>query len=315
MNILPCVVLNGPTASGKTAAAVRLAKLLIAAGRAAEIINADSMLVYKGMDIGTAKPTLVERGGVEHHLIDILEVWETASVSEFQQLARQQISDCRSRGVLPIVVGGSALYLRAIMDHFDFPATDPVVRAKWQARCAEIGAENLYRELVQLAPDAAAGILPQNARRIVRALEVIELTGSFTATLPKWEYALPGIYQYGIQLDNAELDLRIAKRVAQMWEAGFVAEVQGLLQRGLKEGMTAARGLGYRQIIEYLDGACSEAEAQENTIVGTRKFSRKQAAWFRRDQRILWFPAGENLAEDIFENLMSQAGEIIVPCK
>ena len=293
MPVPPLLVVNGPTASGKTDLAVALAQGLAGLGRPAEIVNADSMLVYRGMDIGTAKPDLSERGGIVHYLIDILDVRETATVAQFQQLARAAIDDCRDRGVIPVLVGGSALYVRAIVDDFEFPGTDPQVRARWVAELERLGPESLHEVLAARAPDVAAGILPGNGRRIVRALEVIDLTGSYSATLPRWEYLLPGVLQWGLSIDRAELDERIAARVDRMWAAGFVDEVRRLERQGLREGLTASRALGYHQTLAFLDGRISEAEAKEQTITGTRRFARKQLGWFRRDPRITWLPAGD----------------------
>ncbi|MDR1711842.1 MAG: tRNA (adenosine(37)-N6)-dimethylallyltransferase MiaA [Propionibacteriaceae bacterium] len=280
---LPVIAINGPTAAGKTAVALNLARAL-----GGEVVNADSMLVYRGMDIGTAKPTPAERV-VPHHLIDIMDVTDEASVAEFQALARDAIADCRARGVLPLLVGGSALYMRAILDVFEFPGTDPEVRAKWEKRLAQIGPEALHAELAARHREAAKGILPGNGRRIVRALEVIELTGDFRSVIPEPRYAVENVVQIGLEIDRPTLDARIAARVEQMWADGFVDEVRGLLARGLREGKTASRAIGYRQIISFLDGEITEAEAKEQTITRTRQFARKQLGWFRRDARIKWF--------------------------
>ncbi len=293
---IPVVALNGPTASGKTAVAVELAHALAGSGIAAEVVNADSMLVYRGMDIGTAKPTVAERGGVPHHLIDIMDVTRAASVAEFQALARATIADCRRRGVVPLLTGGSALYVHAILDDFTFPGTDPAVRARLEAELAAAGPEELHRRLAVLAPEAAAGILPGNGRRLVRALEVVELTGSFTSTLPRWEYALAEVVQFGLEVAREELDARIAQRVHRMWADGLVAEVAELAGRGLRQGRTASRALGYRQVLAFLDGELTEDQAREATITGTRRFARKQSGWFRRDPRITWLPAGPGAA-------------------
>lgn len=285
------LALLGPTASGKSALAVELAVHLSAHGRPVEIVNADSMLVYRGMDIGTAKPTLEERRGIPHHLVDILDVTETATVADFQGLARAAIASCRERGVVPIVVGGSALYLRAILDEFSFPGTDPAVRAALEAELEALGPRVLYERLVALAPEAAAHMEPMNGRRAVRALEVVALTGSYKSTLPEHEYALPGVVQVGLEIDRPVMDARIATRVDDMWARGLVAEVERLAVHGLRDGVTASRALGYSQALAYLDGECSEEQARTDTAAGTRRFARRQLGWWRRDPRITWVDA------------------------
>jgi tRNA dimethylallyltransferase len=284
MSNLPVVAVVGATASGKSDLALDLAELL-----GGEIVNTDAMQVYRGMDIGTAKLPVVQRRGVPHHLLDVLDVTEPATVAEFQGWARAAIAECRSRGVVPVLVGGSALYTRAILDEFDFPGTDTEVRARYDAALVELGAEGLHRRLAELDPAAAAGILPSNGRRIVRALEVIEITGRpFTATLPAPTYADPATVQIGVDIDRPTLDERIAARVERMWEQGFVAEVRRLAEVGLREGLTANRALGYRQVLAFLDGEITEAEAKDRTISGTRRFARRQDSWFRKDDRITW---------------------------
>lgn len=297
MEDLGVIVVAGATATGKSELAVGLAEALGRRGLPAEVVNADSMLVYKGMDIGTAKPTMAERRGIPHHLIDIMDVAEPASVAVFQDLARTAIADCRDRGVVPILAGGSALYLHAIIDHFDFPPTDPALRARLTQELEEKGADTMWQRLSALDPEAASGIDRGNTRRIVRALESIELTGSFRSTLPDWTYALPAVVQVGLRIERDEMDARIAARVGRMWEQGFVEEVQGLLGHGLRGSPTASRAIGYRQIIQFLDGEITEAQARESTIVRTRQFSRKQLSWWRRDPRIRWVPAGTGARE------------------
>jgi tRNA dimethylallyltransferase len=281
---VPIVAVVGPTAAGKSALA-----LDIAVGVGGEIVNADAMQVYRGMDIGTAKLRLDERRGVPHHLLDVLDVGEPATVAEFQSWAREAIGDCRARGVAPIVVGGSALYLRAVVDEFAFPGTDPDVRAALEAELATVGSEALHQRLATVDRSAADAILPSNGRRVVRALEVIELTGApFAARLPPHTYAFDHVVQIGLDVPREVLDARIAARVDQMWRAGFVDEVRGLERAGLREGRTASRALGYRQVLEYLAGDCSEQDARDATIVQTRRFARRQLTWFRRDPRIVW---------------------------
>jgi len=283
------VVVVGPTASGKSGLAIALAERLMESGRPAEIVNADSMLVYRGMDIGTAKPSADERKRVVHHLVDVLDVTETATVAQFQTRARAAIADCRARAVVPVVVGGSALYIRAIVDDFVFPGTDPSVRSRWEAELAEVGAPALHERLARLDPAAAVAIEPANGRRVVRALEVIELTGQpYAAQLPERRYLLPGVVQLGLTVERPVLDLRIEQRVASMWAAGLVDEVVRLAERGLREGVTASRALGYRQVLELLDGLIDESEAQRRTVVATRRFARRQDSWFRQDARISW---------------------------
>ena len=280
------VAIVGPTATGKSDLGLALAERLDG-----EIVNTDSMQFYRGMDIGTAKPTPAERAGIPHHLIDILDVTESASVADFQGLARRAVADCRARGVVPLLAGGSALYVHAIVDDFRFPGTDAGVRARLEAELEQVGAEALHRRLAALDPAAAAGILPGNARRTVRALEVIELTGSYTSTLPAWRYALGEVVQFGLEVPRDLLDARIAQRVDRMWADGLVAEVEALVARGLRSGRTAARALGYRQVLAQLDGELTEPEARKATVAGTRRFARKQLGWFRRDPRISWLPA------------------------
>jgi tRNA dimethylallyltransferase len=285
------LVLVGPTAVGKSRLAVAVARRLAAAGSPAEVVNADSMQVYRGMDIGTAKPTAAEQHGVQHHLLDILDVHETATVADFQQRARAAIADCRARGAQPIVVGGSALYIRAIVDDFRFPGTDPGLRVRLEADLAALGPQRLHQRLAGLDPAAARQILPENGRRIVRALEVVELTSRpFAASLPARRYALPEVIQVGLDIARPALDARIADRVDQMWRAGLVGEVRRLAAAGLREGRTASRALGYRQVLSFLAGDISEDQARELTIRATRRFARRQDSWFRKDPRIVWLP-------------------------
>ncbi|MDR0487911.1 MAG: tRNA (adenosine(37)-N6)-dimethylallyltransferase MiaA [Propionibacteriaceae bacterium] len=303
--MLPVIVLVGSTATGKTALAIDLALELKNQGQEAEIINADSMLVYKGMDIGTAKPTIEERRGVTHHLIDFMEITQNASVALFQSLARETIKECRDRGVVPVVVGGSALYLHGIIDDFQFPPTDEDLRARLTRELDEVGAQVLHERLRTYNPKAAEEISVSNTRRIIRALESIELTGDFQATLPQWNYAIDEVHQVGLEIDRQTMDERIAERVKSMWESGFVQEVQRLLERGLRESPTASRAIGYRQVMDYLDGELTWEQAQELTIIKTRQFSRRQISWWKRDPRIWWVPLITS-APEILYTLMPQ---------
>jgi tRNA dimethylallyltransferase len=285
------VVVVGPTAAGKSSLAARLVRHYTADGRPAEVINADSMLVYRGMDIGTAKPSELERAEIRHHMIDLFEITQTTTVAEFQRHARMAIADCRARNVIPIVVGGSALYVRAIVDDFEFPGTNPEVRSRLERELSSHGAQRMHERLSDVDPLAASRILPGNIRRVVRALEVIELTGrSFSAVLPDRRYRLPEVVQIGLVVDRATLDGRIAERVEAMWAAGFVDEVRRLAAAGLRKSLTASRALGYRQVLRFLDGEISESEARDLTITATRKFARRQDSWFRKDTRISWLP-------------------------
>jgi tRNA dimethylallyltransferase len=288
---LGVAVLLGPTASGKSDLALRLARWWREQGQAVEIVNADAMLVYRGLDIGSAQPTPAERAEIPHHLIDILDLGETASVADFQRRARAAVADCQARGVLPLVVGGSALYLRAVTDRFDFPGHDPAVRARLEAELAAVGPAALHERLQAADPAAAAGILPANARRVVRALEAIETTGSFRSSLPDWTYALAGVRQLGLALDRPTLDARIAARVDAMWAAGLADEVRDLARRGLRDSRTAVKALGYAQALAYVDGCLGADEARAETVRLTRRFARRQLSWWRRDPRIAWLPA------------------------
>ena len=284
MEVLPIVAVVGATASGKTGLSLDLAERL-----GGEIVNTDAMAVYRGMDIGTAKPTAAERRGIPHHLLDVLSVREPLTVAEFQRTARSVIDELRARGAVPVLVGGSALYTRAILDRFEFPGTDADVRARLDAELAEVGSSELHRRLAGLDPEAAERILPENGRRVVRALEVIEITGRpFSASLPRMEYVDPASAQVGVDIDRPTLDERIERRVEQMFADGFVAEVAGLLKDGLAEGRTASRAIGYPEVTAYLAGELSLDEARERTVTATRRFARRQDAWFRKDSRITW---------------------------
>lgn len=300
----PVVALLGPTASGKSSLAVGLAELLADEGIPAEIVNADSMLVYRGMDIGTAKPGPDELARVPHHLVDVLDITTTSSVALVQTMARHAIEDCRERDVLPLVVGGSALYSRAVLDELEIPPTDPAVRARLEADLEELGSRALHDRLAERDPRAAASILPGNGRRIVRALEVVELTGSFSATMPQGRFHIPGTVEIGLNLSRDDLDRRIAERVDRMWRDGLVDEVRRLAGRGLRQGRTASRALGYRQVLQYLDGMIDEDRARLDTVVRTRRFARKQLMWYRRDPRIRWFDAlSPRLVEQVAEGM------------
>ena len=280
----PIVAVVGATAAGKTGLSLDLAERLDG-----EIVNTDAMQVYRGMDIGTAKLPVADRRGIPHHLLDLLEVTEPLTVAEFQGWARAAVADIRSRGRTPILAGGSALYTRAVLDRFEFPGTDPDVRRGLEAELAEVGPRELHRRLAAADAAAAAQILPDNGRRIVRALEVVTITGRhFSATLPEREYSDPHSFQIGIDIDRPTLDPRIAQRVREMFDAGFVEEVRRLLDRGLADGRTARTAIGYREVAAYLRGELSLDDAVEATTTATRRFSRRQDSWFRKDPRVVW---------------------------
>ncbi|MEU9609180.1 tRNA (adenosine(37)-N6)-dimethylallyltransferase MiaA [Streptomyces sp. NPDC048057] len=277
------IAVVGPTAAGKSDLGVFLARHL-----GGEVVNADSMQLYRGMDIGTAKLTVDERGGVPHRLLDVWDVTEAASVAEYQRLARAEIDRLLAEGRTPVLVGGSGLYVRGAIDALEFPGTDPAVRARLEAELDDQGPGALHTRLAAADPEAARAILPGNGRRIVRALEVIEITGRpFTANLPGHD-AVYDTVQIGVDVARPELDERIARRVDLMWDAGFVEEVRALEAQGLREGRTAARALGYQQILAALAGECTEQEARDETVRATKRFARRQDSWFRRDPRVHW---------------------------
>jgi tRNA dimethylallyltransferase len=291
----PVVAVVGPTAAGKSELGLALAAELDG-----EIVNADSMQLYRGMDIGTAKLTVAERRGIPHHLLDVWDVRQAASVAAYQRLARTAVEDILARGRLPVLVGGSGLYVRAVVDALDFPGTDPALRARLEADLAALGAPVMHARLARLDPDAARQILPSNGRRVVRALEVVELTGRpFAATLPGYGPLAAGpdpargyrAAQIGLDLPPAALDARIVARVDRMWARGLVDEVRRLARAGLPEGPTASRALGYRQVLRALAGACGFEEARAETVRATRRFARRQRSWFRRDPRVGWLDA------------------------
>ncbi|MEV4276260.1 tRNA (adenosine(37)-N6)-dimethylallyltransferase MiaA [Actinoplanes xinjiangensis] len=289
------VTVVGPTAAGKSALSIALAHEL-----GGEVVNADSMQLYRGMDIGTAKLTPAERDGVPHHLLDIWDVTEPAAVAEYQRLARAAIDDILARGRVPLLVGGSGLYVRAVLEDFEFPGTDPAIRARLEGELAVAGSGPLHARLGERDPEAAAKILPSNGRRIVRALEVIELTGRpFTASLPDPRPVYDAV-QIGVDRDTAELDERIALRVDLMWAAGLIDEVRGL--DGIRDGRTASRALGYQQALAQIDGVLSEEQAKADTVQGTRRFVRRQRSWFRRDPSVSWLDgAAPNLLADAMD--------------
>ncbi|MFB4303418.1 tRNA (adenosine(37)-N6)-dimethylallyltransferase MiaA [Actinomadura sp. NTSP31] len=295
------IAVVGATAAGKSDLAVELALRL-----GGEAVNADSMQLYRGMDIGTAKLTPAEMRGVPHHLLDVWDVTETASVAEYQRLSADAVAAVRARGHVPVLVGGSGLYVRAALDRLEFPGTDPAVRARLEDELEREGPAVLHARLRDLDPAAADAILPSNGRRIVRALEVIEISGRpFTATLPEHIYRYDAVVQIGLSVPREKLDERIALRVQRMWDAGLVDEVRALEKRGLRDGLTAGRALGYAQVLRYLAGEWTEERAKEETIRTTRRFARRQESWFRRDPRVHWLPHD---APDLVEQALALVG-------
>jgi tRNA dimethylallyltransferase len=285
------IAVVGATATGKSGLAIALARALDG-----EVVNTDSMQLYQGMDIGTAKEPEAAWHGVPHHLLDIWPVTRTANVADYQKLARAAIDGILARGRVPVLAGGSGLYVRAALDDLDFPGTDGGTRARLEAELAGLGPAVLHARLARLDPAAAAAILPTNGRRIVRALEVIEITGGpFTATMPAYDpngQGRPAV-QIGLTLPRPELDQRIAARVDRMWQAGFETEVKDLVQLGLRDGRTASRALGYQQMLRHLDGELTLTEARDETVKATRRFARRQESWFRRDPRVRWLDASQ----------------------
>ncbi|WP_414641124.1 tRNA (adenosine(37)-N6)-dimethylallyltransferase MiaA [Actinospica sp.] len=278
------IAVVGPTAAGKSDLGIALAREF-----GGEVVNADSMQLYRGLDIGTAKLTEAEREGVPHHLLDIWDVTERAAVAEYQRLARAAVDALLAADRVPVLVGGSGLYVDAVLGGFDFPGTDPAIRARLEARLADEGSAALHAELAALDPRSAVAILPSNGRRIVRALEVVLLTGApFQSSLPEAGDHYPGTVRIGLGIEKAELDERITRRVDAMWDKGLVDEVVGLIPRGLREGETASRALGYQQVLDFLDGHCTEQEARDLTALKTRQFARRQEKWFRRAQDTVW---------------------------
>jgi tRNA dimethylallyltransferase len=301
------IAVVGATATGKSGLAIELARAL-----GGEVVNADSMQLYRGMDIGTAKEPPAARRGVPHHLLDVWPVTRTANVADYQELARAAIEDITARGRVPVLAGGSGLYIRAALDDLHFPGTDDGTRARLEGELDRLGAAALHARLAVLDPAAAAAILPGNGRRIVRALEVLEVSGRpFSATMPGYDQGRPAI-QIGLTLPRPELDRRIVARVDRMWEAGFEREVRGLVGQGLREGKTASRALGYQQVLRYLDGDCTLEEARQDTVKATRRFARRQESWFRRDPRVRWLDADASCLLD--EALTSLPTMIMKDC-
>ena len=297
------VAVVGATATGKSELAIDVAHALSARGRVAEVVNADSMQLYRGMDIGTAKLSKDEQGDVPHHLLDIWPVTHAASVAEYQERARGVIDGLLAAGRVPVLVGGSGLYIRAALDRMEFPGTDERLRSELEARLETEGSQAMHAELRELDPAAAAAILATNGRRIVRALEVIRLTGApFTAALPGFD-SVYDVVHIGLDGPDDWLDARVGDRVDRMFATGLVDEVVSLVKQGLRQGRTASRALGYQQVLAHLDGLLTLDEARTETVRATRRFVRRQRSWFRRDPRIRWLSAPDDPGKAVVDVL------------
>ncbi len=290
----PAIVIVGPTAVGKTQLSLDVAEEF-----SSQIINADSMQLYRGMDIGTAKLPVSERRGIKHHMLDVLDVTQTANVADYQRDARKIVQELNESGIGSVVVGGSGLFVQALLEDMQFPGSDPEIRERLTKEAEEIGPDAIYQRLVDLDPIAAQNILPGNTRRVIRALEVIELTGQApVTTLQQLTEVVPSI-RIGLKLDRAQLDDRIIKRVELMWEQGLVDEVRHLETLGIRNGLTASKALGYAQVLQALDGQISMDEAKAQTIQATKRFARRQESWFARDKKIQWLDAAKTSLNDI----------------
>jgi tRNA dimethylallyltransferase len=295
----PVIVIVGPTAVGKTDLSLTVAEQIDA-----EIINADSMQLYRGMDIGTAKVPEDQRRGIAHHMLDVLDVSDAANVADYQRDARAIINQIHSRGKRVVVVGGSGLFVQGLLEDLQFPGSDPDVRQRLNEEAEVIGTQAMYERLVSIDPEAAANILPTNERRIIRALEVFEITGEAPTTkLEQLPEIVPSI-RVGLRRDREDLDHRIEQRVELMWQQGLINEVRGLESQGLRDGLTASKALGYAQVLDYLSAEIQEDEAKLRTVTATRRYVRRQESWFNRDERITWFDATANtLTADVIAHI------------
>jgi tRNA dimethylallyltransferase len=286
------IAIVGSTGTGKSELAIRIAEALREEGSASEIVNADAMQLYKGMDIGTAKLPLAERRGIEHHLIDVLDVTQESTAAEYQKIARAKILEIQSRGAIPILVGGSMLYVAAVLNNFEFPVRDKDLRAQLEQELLDVGPAAMHQKLAELDASAASRIDPENGRRIVRALEIVTLTGEpFAAALPDEIESWQEVLEIGLRMDRELLVARLAERVRGMWDTGMVNETEVLISKGLRESVTAGYAIGYAQALAQLDGELSQDQAIESTTKLTQKYARRQMSWFKRDTRINWLDA------------------------
>lgn len=292
------IAIVGPTGAGKSDLALQIAEHIIEVGGKAEIINSDSMQFYRGMNIGTAKLSLDERNGIKHHLIDWLDITDESTAAEFQNEARPLIESLQSQGIVPILVGGSMLYVAAVLNLFEFPARDETLRAQLEQDLVDVGPHELHRRLQAIDPIAASRIIPENGRRTVRALEIVTLTGEpFAAEIPEDIKDWQPVLEIGINGPRDDLRERLAARVARMWQQGLVAEVRALEAQGIRNGKTSSRAIGYAQALAQIDGEMTEAVAIADTVRLTQKYARRQMSWFRRDKRINWLDYQDSEAQ------------------
>ena len=286
------IAIVGSTGTGKSELAIRIAEAMRQEGQEAEIVNADAMQLYKGMDIGTAKLPLAERRGIEHHLVDVLDVTQESTAAEYQRIARAKILEIQARGAMPILVGGSMLYVAAVLNKFEFPVRDKDLRARLEQELLELGPNAMHKKLVELDASAASRIDPENGRRIVRALEIVTLTGEpFAAALPDEIESWQEVLEIGLRMDREILVARLEERVRGMWSKGMVEETKDLISKGLRDSVTAGYAIGYAQALAQLDGELSQEQAIESTTKLTQKYARRQMSWFKRDTRINWLEA------------------------
>jgi tRNA dimethylallyltransferase len=301
------IAVVGATGTGKSELALGLAEKLSEQGLRAEIVNADAMQLYRGMDIGTAKLAVNERRGICHHLIDVLSITDESTAAEYQKLAREKILSLQETGVIPILVGGSMLYVASCLNNFEFPERDQELRAELELELIEHGPLHMHQKLAELDPVAASRIIPENGRRIVRALEIVMITGEpFAAALPEKIDSWQPVLEFGLRMERELLLPRLEKRVHGMWDKGLLEEVESLIPHGLRESKTASVAIGYAQALGELDGELTKEEAISSTVILTQRYARRQVSWFKRDERIVWLEAlSESLLEQAFERVLA----------
>ena len=286
------IAVVGATGTGKSELAIGIAEYIQQLGQSAEIVNADAMQLYKGMDIGTAKLSVAERRGVPHHLIDVLDITQESTAAEYQKIAREKILQLQESGIIPIVVGGSMLYVASCLNNFEFPERDQQLRAQLESELIQYGALQMHKKLEQLDAIAASRIIPENGRRIVRALEIVMITGEpFAAALPEKTESWQTVLELGLRMDREQLLPKLEQRVARMWQRGLVDELSSLIPLGFRDSKTASVAIGYAQALGQLDGELSEQEAIASTVQLTQRYARRQVSWFKRDERIAWLDA------------------------